>query len=127
MCNYRAHKWHDDRHWHKHAHRRHGRHAQAAPYNVEERDDQFVLLIFAPGKAKEDFQVTVKDDTLKVAYRDSSALADEPTQPDFERSFRLNNKVIIDSITATYADGVLKIILPKDPETNRPPVNITVN
>ena len=50
----------------------------------------------------------------------------EYSQGSFERQFRLNNKVITETISASYADGILKVTLPKNPATNKPAQNITV-
>jgi HSP20 family protein len=35
--------------------------------------------------------------------------------------------VLVDQISAGYADGILKVSLPKNPETNTPAKNIAVD
>ncbi|MFD2574213.1 Hsp20/alpha crystallin family protein [Spirosoma soli] len=118
-----------------------GRHAggmHQPPVNIEETDTAFVISLYAAGLIKENVTLTIKDNVLKISYPGTSQDTDaeqapkgnftyqEYNQGGFERSFQLNNKVLTESITAQYADGVLKVTLPKNPETNQPAQTITV-
>ncbi|GAB3559182.1 Hsp20/alpha crystallin family protein [Spirosoma fluminis] len=116
-----------------------GRHAggfSQPPVNIEETDGEYVISLFAAGLVKENVTLTVKNDVLAIAYPGINQEADsasttaytyqEYTQRAFERSFQLNNKVLVDSISASYADGILKVVLPKNPATNQPAQTITV-
>ncbi|MCY7357364.1 MAG: Hsp20/alpha crystallin family protein [Rudanella sp.] len=109
------------------------------PVNIEETDSAYVISLYAAGLDKSKVTLTVKDDVLRVAYPGTSQEgASEPTQGGFtyqeysvnqggfERQFHLNNKVLVDSISAAYADGILKVTLPKNPATNMPTQTITV-
>lgn len=108
------------------------------PVNIEEDDERYVISLFAAGLSKEKVMLTVKDDVLRIAYSgpDQAANAEadpqrtytyqEYNQSGFERSFRLNDKVLVDSISASYADGILRVTLPKKPATNTPAQTITV-
>ncbi|XZF14025.1 Hsp20/alpha crystallin family protein [Chitinophagaceae bacterium MMS25-I14] len=109
----------------------------SVPVNIEETDSSFILKLYAAGLRKEDFKIAVKDDMLTIAYGnegDANKTSDESRNYThrefsgdyFERSFQLNGKVLTDGITANYADGVLTVTLPKDPETNKPAQNINV-
>ncbi|GAB3900348.1 Hsp20/alpha crystallin family protein [Spirosoma agri] len=116
-----------------------GRHAggfSQPPVNIENKEDAFVISLFAAGLAKEQVALTVKDDVLVISYQGADASGNstsegaytyqEHNQSSFERSFRLNDKVLTELITASYADGVLKVTLPKNPETNKPGQSINV-
>jgi len=111
---------------------RFGQHAQhmfwdglrRVPANIEETDENFVIDLFAPALNKAHLKVVTKDDVLTISYTPAE---DEPTAKfsrreysngAFERAFALNGKVLYENISARYADGILKVILPKNPETN---------
>lgn len=111
------------------------------PVNIEETDGDYVISLFAAGLRKEQVTLTVKDDVLRIAYPGADAdtqqgASSESTtgnftyqeyrQGPFSRSFRLNDKVLVDRISASYADGILKVVLPKNPATNVPAQTITV-
>lgn len=118
-----------------------GRHAGGfaqPPVNIEETADEYVISLFAAGLDKEQVTLTVKDDVLRVAYPGAKGETNaDPTpagnytyqeynQGAFERSFRLNDKVLTENISARYADGILRVTLPKNPATNVPAQTITV-
>ena len=112
-----------------------GRHAGGGnqpPVNIEETDEQYIISLFAAALIKENVTLSVKNDVLTISYQGTApSSTDENKAPDnytyqehqnrsFERSFRLNDKVLTEGISASYADGVLKVVLPKNPETNKP-------
>lgn len=112
------------------------------PVNIEETDTDYVISLFAAGLVKEQVTLTVKDDVLRIAYPGAAADTQQETGSEsttkgnftyqeykrgpFSRSFRLNDKVLVDRISASYADGILKVTLPKNPATNIPAQTITV-
>ncbi len=108
------------------------------PINIEETDASYIISLFAAGLNKEKVTLTVKDDVLTIAYpgAEQSANAEagparnftyrEYNQGAFERSFRLNDKVLVESISASYAEGILQVTLPKNPATNIPAKTISV-
>lgn len=110
------------------------------PVNIEDTNDTYIISLFAAGLAKEQVTLTVKDDVLTIAYPGANAGQEanaetgsktkytyqEYRQGAFERSFQLNNKVLTDSISASYANGILTVLLPKNPATNVPAQTITV-
>jgi|GEM_PF-202021 len=105
------------------------------PVNIDETNDAYTISLFAAGITKERVRLTVKDDVLTVAYQpDNQSGPDAPTgstyqehrQGAFERQFRLNDKVLTDQISASYTDGILRVTLPKNPETNKPVQTIAV-
>ena len=103
--------------------------------NIEETDTAFIISLYAAGLQKNSFAISVTGDVLTIKYNapadaenNSSQYAHVEYQPgSFERSFQLNGKVITSSIGAAYIDGVLKVTLPKDPETNKPAQQVKVD
>ncbi|WP_018627410.1 Hsp20/alpha crystallin family protein [Niabella aurantiaca] len=104
----------------------------AKPANIEEAASAFIISLYAAGLQKEHFKISVNEDVLTVAYTvpDSAApgnfIYQEYRPASFERSFQLSNKVLTNEISASYTDGVLKITLQKNPETNKPGQEIKV-
>lgn len=104
------------------------------PVNIDETDQAYTLSLFAAGIAKQQVRLTVKDDVLTVAYQPDQTETDAPAgktyqehqQGAFERQFRLNDKVLTEQISASYTDGILRVTLPKNPETNKPAQTINV-
>ncbi len=103
------------------------------PANVEETDDAFVLSLYAAGLDKGDCQVNVRDDLLTVSCRDQEVTPTgrrytrrEMQGQGFEREFALNGKVLLENIEAHYANGVLTVHLPKNPDAMRPAQDIPV-
>lgn len=108
-----------------------------APVNIEDTDSAFIIHLYAAGLVKENVKLSVKDDQLTISYQgNDTANPDQPSNPQytyqehsgrsFERVFQLNDKVLTDQISATYTDGILKVVLPKNPATNKPAQTITV-
>ena len=115
-------------HWGHHGprrrhHHRFGHPGHYPPVNVEELDDRYELLLYAPGLNKDDFRVMVKDNILVIkADEQESDLVEELNwkrrefkASGFRRAFELNEKVDKEKITAQYQEGVLKVNLPKLP------------
>ncbi|WP_316735479.1 Hsp20/alpha crystallin family protein [Pedobacter aquatilis] len=102
--------------------------------DIEETDEEFIIHLYAPALVKEHLKVVTKDDVLTISYtpkEDSESERKfsrrEYSNGAFERAFALNGKVISENISANYTDGILKISLPKNPETNMPAKDIAVN
>ncbi|KQR71962.1 Hsp20/alpha crystallin family protein [Pedobacter sp. Leaf176] len=125
-----------------HHHGKFARHAEGmfghgirrVPVNIEETEDSYIIHLFAPALVKEYLKVVTKDDVLTITYIPKEHLASasrfsrrEYSNGAFERAFALNGKVLSEIISAKYADGILKITLPKNPETNIPAKDIAVN
>jgi len=91
---------------------------------VEEKD-RFLVSADVPGFNKDQLQVSVKDGLLTVSGKTSSSK--EENDPDrkyhrierssgsMTRSIRLPEQVKEEEISATCENGVLKLVLPKDP------------
>lgn len=89
--------------------------------NVKETETAFVLDLAAPGLKKEDFKLSVANNTLTIGYHSeekTEETAEKFTRHEFgitafERGFRLPKIVNAEEITAAYTDGILTVELPK--------------
>ncbi len=96
----------------------------ALSVDIHEQDDHYVLTAELPGVKKEDLKVNVEGDVLTIEAEKRSEFEDdregvyqaERTYGKFSRSFRLNSQVEGDKIEANYADGVLRLTMPKREE-----------
>lgn len=101
------------------------------PVNIEETDSEYILSLYAAGLQKERFSIAVNEGVLTIKYDATQApsakyILQEVEDASFERSFQLSDKVLTDNINAQYENGVLKITLQKNPETNIPAQEIKV-
>lgn len=92
--------------------------------DIMERKDDFLILLDMPGMTREDFKIEVSKGVLTIngeRKRGEDPEKDyyhylERSAGKFERSFRVPDNVNGDAVTASYADGVLKVMLPKKEE-----------
>ncbi len=91
---------------------------QRAAVNVYKTDNSFEMLVFAPGRIKENFHIDVKGDQLTVSYNPPEGfprpnwILREYSRGGFVRTFTLNESIDKATINAKYVDGVLQISLP---------------
>jgi len=92
---------------------------QLSPVNIIDSEDAYTIHLYAPRLNKDQFELTTQQDILTVKYKDDARddkayyTRKEYRPEEIARSFDLKGKVEIDSIKATYAEGVLIIQLPK--------------
>ncbi|MCS7297888.1 MAG: Hsp20/alpha crystallin family protein [Bacteroidia bacterium] len=91
--------------------------------DIVERDKAYEIHVAVPGMKKEDFKVELTEGRLTISGErkfqkeegDKRTYHRVETQyGSFMRSFLLPDDVKTDAITAEYADGILKVELPKD-------------
>ncbi|NND08389.1 MAG: Hsp20/alpha crystallin family protein [Saprospiraceae bacterium] len=114
-------------------HRRRWTNRWSPPVNVQELDDHYELLLFAPGFQKRDFQVKTRDKVLVIGLEPEESTTSAPnwlrrefSSKGFERKFELNDNVDTEKISAKYEDGILYVTLPKLPgfETTRQEIEV---
>lgn len=94
--------------------------------NIKESDDSFNVMVAAPGKSKEDFNIELDNDVLTISSeekRENETSEDngrftrkEFSYSTFKRAFSLPDSVDSAKISASYNNGVLEIALPKKEE-----------
>ncbi|MFN0176463.1 MAG: Hsp20/alpha crystallin family protein [Saprospiraceae bacterium] len=102
--------------------------------NVKESKEAFKVNVAAPGFKKEDFELEVKNGYLTISGESKEEKEDkdetftrcEYSYNTFSRSFSLPENVNGDNISAQYADGVLKVNLPKKKADEKPVKQISV-
>jgi len=107
---------------------------QAAPrpaVNIAETDEAFELSLAVPGWQRDCFTLSVEQDQLKIAGQAPEATEEtrytrrEFVQGDFERRFHLPETIDAEGIEATYAEGILRISLPKvDPKPSARSISV---
>jgi len=96
------------------------------PVNILEHPEYFELQLFAAGRKKELFTVTIENAMLSLSYEEptednqSTFAYREYTSSSFQRNFLLNEQMLTDNIQASFEEGVLTVILPKNPDAIKP-------
>ena len=104
-----------------------------APVNVYKTDNSYELLVFAPGRVKENFNVKTKGTEFTVSYMPPEELTPpdwikrEYSRGGFERTFTIDESIDTANIKANYTDGVLQVSLPITPGKETLQQDIPVN
>jgi HSP20 family protein len=107
----------------------------SVPVNVRETEQQYEMEVIAPGCRKEDFSVNIEDNLLTVSFshrenkqeQKSGWVRNEYQQRAFSRTFTLDDTVDINTINATYTDGILRLTLPKNEKAKKLSRNIDIS
>ena len=93
------------------------------PLDVHETDNAYVVSATMPGVSANDINISLHDGVLTISgamqqptYENSRALLLERTYSKLQRSIRLPQPVVQDSIEALLENGVLTLTLPKTAE-----------
>ncbi|MCB0652428.1 MAG: Hsp20/alpha crystallin family protein [Saprospiraceae bacterium] len=88
--------------------------------NVIELETEYQLELAAPGLTKADFELQVEKELLTISAKKDQApqegvkvLRNEFGKYDFKRSFHLADTINTENITASYTNGILKVVLAK--------------
>lgn len=91
--------------------------------NVKEDEDQFKVLVAAPGLTKEDFSISIDHNILKIASESKQESEEKDTKENFtrreysfsqfSRAFKLPENTNVDGIEAKFENGELIISIPK--------------
>lgn len=93
--------------------------------NFYEYDDHFLMTAELPGALKEELDISVADGilTLKGQRTNPENVSDqdyrrsERLRGSWQRSLRLPERIEIEKLCAELSQGILKVTLPKAPET----------
>jgi HSP20 family protein len=102
--------------------------------NIVETSDAYHLELNAPGRNKEDFQISVDKGLLTISYEkkeeakneDAKVVRREFSFQSFKRSFTVDEKINAEAIQAKYENGLLKLLLPKKAEQQQPVKTINI-
>jgi len=105
---------------------------QRAAVNIYKTDTSFEMLVFAPGRIKENFNLSVKGNELTISYTPPEGfpkfdwILREYSRGGFVRTFTLDDSIDATNITAKYTDGVLQVSLPivKGKETSNQEIKV---
>jgi HSP20 family protein len=94
---------------------------QSVPANIRETENAYMVDVIAPGLNKEDFQLSLDNNTVTIAFEKKSEneqksekyLLSEYQSRSFSRSFNIDDKVDAENISAQYVNGVLTLNFPK--------------
>ncbi|NCI49974.1 Hsp20/alpha crystallin family protein [Sediminibacterium roseum] len=92
------------------------------PVNMRETADHYELDVIAPGLRKEDLSVKIKHNELTIAFERKEEVHSEQKGwerneymlQSFERRFTMDDTVDYERISAAYADGILRLTIPKN-------------
>src|SRR5215510_12120508 len=91
---------------------------QRAAVNIYRTEPSFEMLVFAPGRIKENFNLGVNGNELTITYTPPEGfprpdwIMREYSRGGFVRSFTLDESIDTANISAKYVDGVLQVSLP---------------
>lgn len=101
----------------------------SVPVNVRENEQQYEMDVIAPGCRKEDFKIGIEDNLLTISFEHKEEnreqtgkenwVRNEYLQSSFTRSFTLDETVDANKINATYKDGILHLVLPKNEKSKK--------
>lgn len=101
--------------------------------DIFETEDAYLIKIDMPGVDENKIDITLEKNTLTInGYSNVerpegySLAAAEYRIGDYERSFRLTDKINQEDIEAAYQDGVLKLNLPKAEEAKARKIQVKV-
>ena len=109
--------------------------AGTVPVNVRETENHYEMDVIAPGRKKEDFNVSINDNMLTISFDSKSENAsshkdgwvrNEYVQRSFSRTFTLDDTVDMNKINATYTDGILHLTLAKNEKAKMVTKNIEI-
>ena len=91
--------------------------------NIKDTEDAFIIELAAPGLDKNNFNVKIEDNYLKISYehstneeekKDDNYTRREFRYTSFSRSFQLPEIVDAENIKGNYQEGILSVKLPKN-------------
>jgi HSP20 family protein len=104
------------------------------PVNIHETADAYHLELSAPGRSKEDFNLSLDNGQLTIGFdkkeetktEDYKTIRKEFSFRSFKRSFNLDDRIDTNGIQAKYDNGVLKLYLPKKEQVKEATKQITI-
>lgn len=104
--------------------------------NIIEGKENFRIEIAAPGLNKEDYKIDLHNDLLTISSekkteneeKNEKYMRKEFNYTGFKRSFIIPDSANVDSIHASYKNGILNVTIPKKEEAKeKAPRQISIN
>ncbi len=103
--------------------------------NVAETESDFTIELAVPGKQKEDFKIEIDSNVIAISSEEESSTETEEknytrkeySYQSFCRSFTLPENANAENISAEYAEGVLKVVIPKNESVETKKMTIQVS
>ncbi len=98
--------------------------------NIKEGEENYEVEMAAPGLQKKDFRIDLANDVLTISSekkvenetkKGQQFTRREFSYQSFSRSFTLPNTVDSEKISATYENGILRVLIPKKEEAKTKP------
>ncbi|NLG48913.1 MAG: Hsp20/alpha crystallin family protein [Chloroflexi bacterium] len=105
--------------------------AAALPIDAYVTDEDLVITATVPGLDPEDVEITIEGDTLTIKGEikgpldNVNYLLQERAYGTFTRTLRLNLPVQADKAEATFENGVLTLVIPKQDEARPKTIKVT--
>ncbi len=95
--------------------------------NISENEKDYFIDVCVPGIKKENLKLNISEGVLTLSYKteeskeekDKSYFKKEFSSSSFERKMTLPKNCLENEIKASFNDGILNIVIPKD-ETKKP-------
>ena len=102
--------------------------------DLKEAENEFIVTAEVPGMDAKDLQISLENDILtikgeKKAEKEEKGekfLHVERSYGSFQRAISIPSKVTEDKISADYKGGILRVTLPKSPETKKKSIKINI-
>jgi HSP20 family protein len=96
------------------------------PINIFQQNDDFVAIVELPGVDKNDLEIEVKENTIRISrhktikYEDGASIhRRERVWGVFDRTLSVPIQINPDAVKAEYRDGVLALFIPRA-ESDKP-------
>lgn len=107
---------------------------QHAPVNITETEAGYQLDVIAPGLTREDFRISLDNNTLTISAEKNEENNNENEKQirkeyrfqSFARSFTIDEQIDAEKISAKYENGVLTLNLPRKTEVKTSAKQITI-
>lgn len=84
---------------------------------VLDNENGYVVHVSAPGLEKDDFSISLEDETLTVEYSEKTSDNKSFFCKSFKKSWKMPKNISLDDVSAKYEQGILSITIPKvEPE-----------
>jgi len=104
--------------------------------NVKDTANEYIVEMAVPGLEKSNFDINIDNNVLSIAAEsktENNTESENYTRREFgyssfKRTFAIPDSVNAEKITASYKEGILKVLLPKHDDAKKKPIkSIKIN